>query len=279
MMGYAIAVCIKPVPDPKHYDRVTIDPVSKTITRAGIPTVINPLDKHALEAALQVREQHGGTVSVFTMAPPNAADNLREALAMGADAAYLLTDRAFGGADTYATSYTLAQGLKKAGPFDLIFTGTESADGATAQVPSQLAEWLDVAHLLSVRQYAVTDKEITAQAKIENGYIEYSLRLPALLAIARDANKPRFISIMGVMKAKKRPLITWAKADLSPDETKIGLAGSPTQPGAVFTPDLGRKARPLTGSPEEIAGKILDELRTAGIAIESWVACSAGRQS
>lgn len=149
-MSLNIVVCIKPVPDPQYYDKVSIDPVTKRITREGIPTIINPVDKNGIEAALQLKKSYGGKVTVITMAPPNATENIKEALAMGADEGVLLSDRAFGGADTLATSYTLAKGIEKLGEFDIVFCGTESADGATAQVSSQLGEWLKVPHLWNV---------------------------------------------------------------------------------------------------------------------------------
>ena len=267
-MSYHIAVCIKPVPDPQHYDKITINPVTKTITREGIPTIINPGDKHALEAALQVREKYGGRVTVIAMAPPNGVENLREALAMGADEAILLSDRAFAGADTLATSYTLAQGLKKAGDFDLIFTGTESADGATSQVPAQLAQWLEMAHLWNVREFTINEcGEINAHIKIENGSIEYLIKMPALLAVSRELNKPRYTSIMGVMKASKKPLVVYGMSDLDADPAMIGLKGSPTQAGAVYTPSLGRKGQMVAGAPEEIAAVLVDRIRAAGISV------------
>lgn len=267
-MSFNIAVCIKPVPDPQYYDKITINPVTKTITREGIPTIINPVDKNALEAALQVREKSGGRVTVITMAPPNARENLREALAMGADEAVLLSDRAFAGADTLATSYTLARGLIKTGSFNLIFTGTESADGATSQVPAQLAEWLEMAHLWNVREFSVNDSgEIKAKIKIENGSIEYLVKMPALLAVSRDINKPRYTSIMGVMKAGKKPLTVYGSSDLELDSAFIGLKGSPTQPGNIYTPSLGRKGRLVEGDPEEIAAFLVSRIRAAGIVL------------
>jgi electron transfer flavoprotein beta subunit len=154
-MPYSVAVCIKPVPDPKYYDKVTIDPVKKTISRTGVPIIMNQVDKNALELALQLKASSGGSVTALSMAPPNGEETLREALAMGADSAYLLSDPAFGGADTLATSYTLFRAIKKveaaAGrAFDFVLCGCESADGATAQVPSQLGEWLDAPHLWNV---------------------------------------------------------------------------------------------------------------------------------
>ena len=228
-MSLNITVCIKPVPDPDYYDKITIDPVKKTITRAGIPTIINPVDKNAVEAALQVKEKLGGKVVVITMAPPNAEENLRELLAMGADEAVLLTDRAFAGADTLATSYALAAGLKKSGPFDLVFTGTESADGATSQVPAQLAEWLDIPHLWNVQEFEVEDHTLKAKMSMENGYINYLVQMPALLAVKRSINKPRYTTVMGVMKAKKKPLTVLTAADLDVEPERLGLQGSPTK--------------------------------------------------
>jgi electron transfer flavoprotein beta subunit len=276
-MSLKIAVCIKPVPDPNYYDQITIHPVKKTITREGIPTIINPVDKNAVEAALQLKEQVGGTVTVLTMAPPNGEESLRELLAMGADDACLLTDRAFAGADTLATSYTLAQGLKKMGNFDLVFTGTESADGATSQVPSQLAQWLGVAHLWNVSELQLQEQALRAKMKIENGYIEYAVKLPALIAVTRDLNTPRFTSIMGVMKAKKKPLTVYTVNDLDVEMDKLGLKGSPTQPGGIFTPSLGRKGERLTGDIDEIIDQLLIKLRAAGLNVEAADACQERR--
>lgn len=275
-MSLNIAVCIKPVPDPDCYDKITIDPVRKTITRAGIPTIINPVDKNAVEAALQLREKHGGKVTVITMAPPNAEESLRELLAMGADEAVLLTDRAFAGADTLATSYALSAGLQKVGPFDLIFTGTETADGATSQVPAQLAEWLDVAHLWNVQEFELEGNTLNVKMGIENGYISYSVQMPALLAVKRSINKPRYTSVMGVMKAKKKPLMVFTAADLDVEQERLGLQGSPTKAGAVFTPSLARKGQQLTGETEEIVEQLVQVLRSAGLHLETIADDKAG---
>lgn len=275
-MSLNIAVCIKPVPDPDCYDKITIDPVRKTITRAGIPTIINPVDKNAVEAALQLREKHGGKVTVITMAPPNAEESLRELLAMGADEAVLLTDRAFAGADTLATSYALSAGLQKVGPFDLIFTGTETADGATSQVPAQLAEWLDVAHLWNVQEFELEGNTLNVKMGIENGYISYSVQMPALLAVKRSINKPRYTSVMGVMKAKKKPLTVFTAADLDVEQERLGLQGSPTKAGAVFTPSLARKGQQLTGETEEIVEQLVQVLRGAGLNLETMADDKAG---
>jgi electron transfer flavoprotein beta subunit len=274
-MEYNIAVCVKPVPDPKHYDKVTIDPVRKTITREGIPTLLNPVDKNALEAALLLREKHSGSVTAISMAPPNAAEISREALAIGADEAYLLSDRAFGGADTLATSYTLFHGLKKiealrgGKPFDLVMCACESADGATAQVSSQLGEWLGWPHLWNVFSMEETgDKTFFIKTKLENGHMEWNARLPLVLGVARELNKPRFTSVMGIMKARNKPLTVWGRGDL-PDaqDAYLGLKGSPTQPGEIFTPDMKRSGEVLKGTPEEIAARVVSVLRANGVAI------------
>lgn len=267
-MALNIVVCIKPVPDPQYYDKVSIDPKTKRITREGIPTIINPVDKNGIEAALQLKKVYGGKVTVITMAPPNAEENLREALAMGADEAVLLSDRAFGGADTLATSYTLAKGIEKLGGFDIVFCGAESADGATAQVASQLGEWLKVPHLWNVFSLENQDeRSLRVKTKVENGSMEWEVKLPCLLGAARELNKPRFISAMGIIKAKNKPISVWGKSDLIVEDERLGLTGSPTKAGAIFTPDLKRKGEMLTGSVEEIVDTVIEKLRASGINI------------
>lgn len=281
-MALRIVVCIKPVPDPDYYDKVSIDPVTKRITREGIPTIINPVDKNGIEAALKLKAQYGGKVTVITMAPPNATENLKEALAMGADEAVLLSDRAFGGADTLATSYTLAKGIEKIGGFDIVFCGTESADGATAQVSSQLGEWLGVPHLWSVfNMEAPSEQCLRVKTKAENGFMEWDIKLPCLLGVSRELNKPRFISAMGIIKAKNKPISIWGKSDLDVEDERLGLTGSPTKAGAIFTPDLKRKGEMLTGSAEEIADAIIEKLRAAGVNIPTQgdaCSCDGGAQ-
>lgn len=275
-MGLTIAVCIKPVPDPAQYDKITIDPIRKTVAREGIPTVMNPCDKHALEAALQLRGTDG-SVTVVTMAPPNAEETLREALAMGADKAVLLTDRAFAGADTWATSCTLAAGLRKAGDFDIIITGTESADGATTQVPAQLAEWMGMPHLWNaVNIEKINESTLRVRTKTETEWSDYQIQLPCLLAVSRESNKPRLTSLMGVMKAKKKPLSVWCRPDLEVDDADIGMAGSPTQPGAIYEMEMGRKGIVLTGDTDEIVIQLIEKLRSAGLAIETGDGCAPG---
>lgn len=263
-MGLNIAVCIKPVPDPDKYNLLEIDPVTKRLVREGIPNIINPADKNALEEALQIKEKHGGKVTVISMAPPQGIDKLKECLAMGADAAFLLSDRAFGGADTLATSYTLSRGLQKLGKFDLVLAGHDSADGATSHVPSQLGEWLEYAHIIGVQKLDIVDDKAFVRRKIENGYMEYEVRLPAVIAVERGMNTPRYISAMGVIKAKRKPLVIYGVEDMCINEKYIGFNGSPTQPGNIYTMDVERESVLIDGDYEEIAKKTVAILRKAG---------------
>jgi electron transfer flavoprotein beta subunit len=277
-MAYNIAVCVKPVPDPRYYDKVTIDPVKKTITRVGVLPLLNPVDKNAVEAALRLREQYSGNVVVLSMAPPEGSDILREVLAMGADRAYLLSDRAFGGADTLATSYTLYHGLKKIEAeqeikFDLILCGCESADGATAQVSSQLGEWLGWPHLWNVFSFEKAqdepeDSPFFIKTKLENGHMEWKGRLPLVLGVSRELNKPRFTSVMGIVKAKNKPLTVWGRSDLDvAEDAWLGLVGSPTQAGTIFLPDLRRSGERVSGTAEEITARIVSILKANGVVV------------
>jgi electron transfer flavoprotein beta subunit len=264
-----IVVSIKPVPDPDHYDKVTISAETKRITREGIPTIINPVDKCAIEKALKLKEKFGGCVTVLTMSIPSAEMNLREALAMGADEGVLLTDLAFAGADTLATSYTLAQAIKRMGDVDLVMLGAESADGATAQVSSQLGEWLEMPHLWNVFSFEPSDEnKYRIKTKYENGYREWEGRLPMVLGVSREIAKPRYVNAMGIVKAKYKPIRIVGCEELGDiQEDYLGLAGSPTQAGEIRTPDIGRAGHKLEGTAEEIAALILDKIKAGGISM------------
>jgi len=264
-MPLQIAVCIKPVPDSKYYDKISIDPKTKTWDRSGIPMVIGDLDKNALEAALVLREKFQGKISVFSMAPEFTREVMVQALAMGADEAFLLSDRSFAGADTLATSYTLASAIKKAGNFDLVLTGNESDDGSTGQVSPQLGEWLGFPHLMNVVHLDFDGELLYVDTLAETGIYHYQVKLPAVIAVTRKVNKPRLIGVMGLMKAKAKPLNLWTAVDLGADANRLGLKGSPTQPGDMVSPDTNRKAERIDGSPEDIADRIIVELRKAGI--------------
>lgn len=259
-----IVVCLKPAPDPKYWDSIQLDPVTKALKREGIRSVLGPLDKRALEEGLRVREKHSGHVRVMAMAPPSARENLVEALAMGADEAYLLTDRAFAGSDTWATSLVLSRGVRKLGTFDLILCGSYSLDGSTGHVGGQLAEFLGI---VNVSQVVALESfkagRIRTRSLFELGYRILESRLPIVLAVAREINTPRFISLSGVMEAESKPLITWSAADLDIAEDVVGFKGSPTQTGDIFLPEMKRQAEMITGEPEEIVATILDKIRQA----------------
>ena len=256
-----IVVCVKPVPDPKQYAKLHLDPVTKVLRREGVETIINPLDKHALEAALQIREAHGGRVCVVGMAPPFAQEVLRETLALGADEVLLLSDRACAGAETLATVEVLAAGIRRWGRPDLVLCGAESADGSTGQVGPQLAHLLGVASLTYVCGLEeVTPERIVAHWQVEEGYARVEVRLPAVLTVTRECNQPRGMSLMGVVQARGKPITVWAAADLEVDLDRCGLGGSPTQMGDMWMPESGRRQEMLEGEPEEVVQELIRRL-------------------
>ena len=259
-MALNIAVCVKSVPDPELYSSITLDPVTKTLKREGVNAVVNPADKHALELAIQLKEQYGATVTLISMGPPDAQKQLREALAYGADAAVLLSDRKFGGADSLATSYILAQGAEKAGPFDLVLAGNESADGATTHVPSQIGEWLDLPHVMEAVDFKLTENNSAIVRKKADGkFCEFEVQLPAVIAVAKEINKVRIPKIKDIFAAKKKPLDIYTAEDFADLDLKyVGLQGSPTQNGELHEVSYGRQAKQIEGSAEEIAVEILD---------------------
>ena len=267
-MSLNIAVCVKPVPDSEYYDKITIDPETKRVNREGIPTIINTIDKNAIEAALKLKDEHGGKVTSFTMAPDSAVENLRLILAMGVDEAYLCSDIALGGADTWATSYTLWKAIEKSGEYDVVILGNETEDGGTAQVPSQLGEWMKVPHIANVKGMEYDGERMVVESKTDNGSIKYRVATPAVFAVIRDINDPRIPNVMGILKAKSKPLTIYRAEDMDIDPECIGLVGSPTQPGDINAPDMSRKSEPIMGDPEEIAEKIISEIRKAGVEIE-----------
>lgn len=261
-MSLNILVCIKQVPHPEHFSRITLDPVSQTITREGIPTTINPLDRHAIEEALRIREQFSGKVTVVSMGPPQARDALEEALAIGADNAILLCDKSFAGADTLATAYALSCGIKKLGPFALIICGSETIDSATGQVGPQLAEFLDIPHATSVTQTTFEQEDtLIAKQALEYGYMRIRIKLPALLTVAKDINKPRLPTVISIMEAKNKDIQIWNAADVGASLDMIGLVGSPTQVTGIYKRDTTRRREILQGTPSQVAKKATEKLQ------------------
>ena len=259
-----IIVCVKPAPDPKQWDQIQLDPVTKALKREGIPSVLGPLDKRAIEEGLRIKEAQGGKVAVMAMAPPSAKENLVEALAMGVDEAYLLSDRAFAGSDTWATSLVLAKAVRKFGPFDLILCGSYSLDGSTGHVGAQLAEFLDIPHVgQTVRIESIQGGRIQTKSLMESGYRILETRLPALLTVSRDINTPRFTTLLGVMEAEGKPFLSWSGIDIGINFEEVGFAGSYTQTGDVFMPQMKRKVEMLQGDPEGMIPEVIRKIRQA----------------
>jgi electron transfer flavoprotein beta subunit len=261
-----IIVCLKPVPDPKAWDQLALDPVTKTLIRGGIPSVINPLDKHALEAALQIKDVYGSEVVLLAMAPASTQPVLREALAMGADKAVLLADQWFAGSDTLATARILAAAIRKLAPFDLICCGNFTLDGSTAQVPSQVAELLGIPNIMHVRQLELKDvKQMLVTQKIEHGSVKLAAAAPLLLSFTKEANQPRYSSFLEILAAESREIALWSNADLQLGAGLIGLGGSPTQMADLSVRLRSRQGLHLTGSAEEIARQLADQMQQMGI--------------
>ncbi len=260
-----IVVCLKPVPDPKEWHKLSLNPVTKTLVREGISSVINPLDKHALEAALVLKDATGAEVVLVSMAPPNARALLLEGLAMGADRACLLSDRAFAGSDSLATARILAAGVRRIGLFDVILCGNSTLDGSTAQVPSQLAQLLGVPNVMHVEnlEYVPAGPLRLVQA-IERGKVYLEGAPPILLSVTKHVNKPRFCSFLELLKAEQKEIAVWTNAELAMDESQIGLAGSPTAMADLFVREKRRSGARLTGEPETIVPAILDTLHRLG---------------
>lgn len=228
-----IVVCVKQVPDTTE---VKIDPQTNTLIRQGVPSIVNPFDKNAVEAALQLKEKHGGRVTVISMGPPQAKDALKECIAMGVDQAFLVSDRAFGGADTLATSYTLAAAIKKLGNVDMILCGKQAIDGDTAQVGPEIAENLDMAQVTYAAKIEVEGENVRIEREHEEGYEVIEAKLPLMVTVVKSINVPRFPTVKGTMKANRTEIPTWTLADIELNQDKIGLKGSPTQVRRIFTP-------------------------------------------
>lgn len=253
-----IIVCIKQVPDTAE---IRINPETNTLMREGVPSIINPFDLHAIEAAIQIREQSGGKVTVLTMGPPQAETSLREAIAMGADDAVLLSDRAFAGSDTWATSYTLAQAIKKLGA-DIVFCGKQAIDGDTAQVGPETAEFLDIPHISYIKKIEeVKDNYIRVQRLMDEGYDIVEASLPVLLTVVRELNQPRMPSLKGKMAAKKADIKKMGMADIEADENSLGLNGSPTKVRNIFAPEVKSERKIIEGTPSEQVDNLIKELK------------------
>ena len=261
-----ILVCVKQVPDTAE---VKIDPEKHTVIRAGVPNIFNPFDQNALEAALQLKYSQGARVTLLSMGPPQAEDVLREGLAMGADDAYLLTDRKVGGSDTLATGYCLAQAVRKVAElqgieqFDIVLCGKQAIDGDTAQVGPQIATELGIPQITYAAEINVDGTTVRVKQQNEEGYIVTEAQFPVLITAVKELNEPRFPTIRGTMKAKKREIPHLSADDIKVDETKIGLKGSPTMVRKIFTPPQRTQGLVIKEEDPNAAVSVLMEKLTA----------------
>jgi len=249
-----IVVCIKQVPGTTT---VKINPETGTLMREGVEAVVNPFDEYAIEEALRIKERVGGTVKVITMGPPQAEDALKSAISMGADECFLITDRAFGGADTWATSYTISKGIQSLGQVDLIICGKQAIDGDTAQVGPGVAEMLGLPFVAWVRKVEeITEQTIRVERLMEDGYEVVEMPLPGLITVVKEINVPRLASLKGKMRAKKTEAVKLTAEMLGAEKNKIGLAGSPTQVLRSFVPQRKSGGEKVSGEVPELVEKL-----------------------
>lgn len=272
-----IVVCIKQVPDSAQ---IRVHPVTTTIMRQGVPTIINPFDLFSLEEALRMRDAHGGEVTVLTMGPPMASDSLRKALTFGADRAVLLTDRFFAGSDTLATSFALSATIERIGQVygrpDVIFAGKQTIDGDTAQVGPGIAKRLDLLQLTYVAKIASVEpeaREITVERRAEGGTQVLKTRLPCLITMLEGTNEIRRGTLNDALRAARAEIVTWNAADAGiEDMTKCGLRGSPTVVKRVFAPTARQEKAVMIGEPgngpRELADSLIAEIFTRKPALE-----------
>jgi electron transfer flavoprotein beta subunit len=261
-----IVVCVKAVPDQSIADKLKIDPVTKSLPRLDIPLVINSLDSHALEAALQLKEKYGAHITILCMGPPPAGNIVRECLALGADKGILLTDPAFAGADAFATAYTLAKAVEKIGPVDVIFCGMASSDGATEWVGPEMAAFLSIPVVTMVREI-VKDQgdEWIVNADYEHGYRRVKLKLPAVITVTRDLNQPKSLSFSGILNARSKEIVEWNREKLDIPAERVGLKGSPTYVTEMAHLESRREVEILEGSLEEKVERLVQILSDAGV--------------
>ncbi|WP_018086785.1 electron transfer flavoprotein subunit beta/FixA family protein [Desulfurispora thermophila] len=265
-MTMHIVVCMKAVPDPAHWSQIEIDEEKGILKRQECPLVINPLDRHALELALQIKEKTPATISVVSMGPYPVQSNLQQFLALGADQAYLLSDYNFAGADTLATARTLAAAIQQyMSPYSYILCGAWSLDGNTAQVGPQLATLLDIPHITEARQITIgQDGMLIIETKYDYYCNTYHVDCPVLITVTAEINKPRSASLMGILAARNKQCTVLDAAALNLPREQIGLAGSPTRPHRLFTPHYERRQQYLSGSLQEAASALTSRLQSEG---------------
>lgn len=261
-----IVVCVKQVPD---ITDVKMDPVTNTMVREGIPSTVNPFDRHALEAALNLKRIHGGRITAITMGPMSAVDTLRKCYTYGADRLVLVSDRAFVGSDTYATAYILAQAIRTCCPYDLIICGKQAIDGDTAQVGPELAEQLQIPQLTYASKIECDNGEICVDRELEDRYEYTSASLPALVTVVKSINELSIPHFSRILDAKNAELIVLGAKDLGQiDFAKTGIAGSPTKVHKIATPTYSKHTRHIQSEKSsEAVKKLLQYMQDDGISI------------
>ncbi len=260
-----VIACIKQVPDTTQ---VKIDPATGTLIREGVPFIMNPFDTHALEEALRLKDRYGFRVAAITMGPPNCTLTLRKALSLGTDEVVLLSDRAFGGADTLATSRVLAEAIKKLNEKEevvLVICGKQTIDGDTAQVGPGIATRLRYPQLTLVDQIKNIDiatKKMIARRKLEGHHEIVEVKLPAVITVVREINKPRYPTVPMRLESEELPITTWDNKTMHLDETTIGLKGSPTRVNRIFSPERvkGEVIGDGLNKPEDAAVLLINKL-------------------
>lgn len=256
-----IMVLVKQVPDTTE---VKLDPKTGSLIREGLESIINPDDRHALEAAAQLKESLGGKITALSMGPPQALDAVSEAVGMGADEGVLLSDKAFAGADTWATSYTLGKAIEVLGSFDLILCGRQAIDGDTAQIGPQVAEFLQIPHVAYVFEIEqCKERALIVKRRLEEGFERLQCNLPALLSVTGELNCPRYPLVSGLIDVcrPKAPVKIWNAADIGVKTGEVGLEGSLTHVIRTFAPKFERQGEILEGEPGEAARSLVGKLK------------------
>ena len=259
-----VVVCVKQVPDTTN---VRINPETNTLMREGVESIVNPFDEYALEQGLLLKDRLGARLTVISMGPPQATAVLKEALARGADDAFLVSSRAFGGADTLATSYTLAQAIRKAcgGVPDLVLFGKQAIDGDTAQVGPGVSEFLNVPLVTYVKRLEVKEGGFSVECVMDDGVATVEGKLPAVMTVLKDADAPRFAPLAGAIRAAKATITVLNEKDVEADPAKIGLKGSPTKVVTIFPPPVKGGGEKVVASGTEAAKAILDFMERKGL--------------
>ena len=252
-----IVVCVKQVPDTTV---VKIDPKTGTLIRDGVPSIINPEDRHALEAALKIKEEIGGKVTVISMGLPMAKAALREALCMGADEAVLLTDRALGGADTLATSKALAGAIKTLNP-DIVLGGRQAIDGDTAQVGPEIAEHLDIPQVTYVQDVKVEGDTLIVNRALEDGHQVVEVKTPCLLTAIEELNSPRYMHVAKIFETNDDQIKVMGAADIDVPVEELGLKGSPTKVAKSMTKEVKGAGELVKEEPKEAVAYVLGKLK------------------